>query len=145
MSRLVLDASMALSWLLPDESRDVSLVVRAELPKAETLWVPGHWHLEISNALCVAERRKRLDAAGVAQAVSLFTQLPVTIDPETSDRASAETLALARQHALSVYDAAYLELSLRRGASLASLDGPLRLVAKQLAVPVLPKKLAQES
>ena len=82
---------------------------------------------------------------GVAHAVSLFTQLPVTIDPETSDRASAETLALARQHALSVYDAAYLELSLRRGASLASLDGPLRLVAKQLAVPVLPKKLAQES
>lgn len=72
----------------------------------------------------MAERKKRLDAAGIAQAVALFTQLPVRVDPETNEHASAETLSLARQHTLSVYDAAYLELALRRGATLASLDGP---------------------
>jgi predicted nucleic acid-binding protein len=93
----------------------------------------------------MAERRKRLDATGVAQAVALFTQLPVTVDPETSDRAGSETLALARQHTLSVYDAAYLELALRRGASLASLDGPLRFIAKKIGVAVVPKKLPNES
>ena len=145
MSRLVIDASMALSWLLPDESSDASLTVRAELTKAGSVWVPAHWQLEVANALCMAERRKRLDAAGVAQAVSLFTQLPVTLDPETSERASAEILALARQHTLSVYDATYLELALRRGAFLATLDGPLRIVAKKLGVPVLPKKLPTET
>ena len=144
MSRLVIDASMALSWLLADESNDASLAVRSELLRAESVWVAAHWHLEVSNALWMAERRKRLDATGLAQAVSLFTQLPVIVDPETSQRASAETLALARQHTLSVYDAAYLELALRRGASLTSLDGPLRLVAKKLGVPLLPKKLLEK-
>ena len=56
-----------------------------------------------------------------------------------------EAVALARQHTLSVYDAAYLELALRRGAALATLDGPLRMVAKKLGVPILPKKLPDES
>ncbi len=144
MSHLVLDASMALSWLLPDEASEASVAVQAELSKAEAIWVAAHWRLEVANSLCMAERRKRLDAAGIAQAVALFTQLPVTVDPETNAHASAETLSLARQHTLSVYDAAYLEIALRRGAVLASFDGPLRLVAKKLRVPLLPKKLANE-
>ena len=139
MSRLVLDASMALSWLLPDEASASTLAVQAELLKAEGVWVAAHWRLEVANSLCMAERRKRLDAAGIAQAVALFTQLPVLVDPDTNEHAGSETLALARQHALSVYDAAYLELALRRGAALATLDGPLRTVAKKLGVPLLPK------
>ena len=145
MSHLVLDASMALSWLLPDEASKSSVAVQAELSKADGVWVAAHWRLEVANSLCMAERRKRLDATGIAQAVALFTQLPVSVDPETHDRASAETLSLARQHALSVYDAAYLELALRRGATLATLDAPLRVVAKKLGVPILPKKLFNES
>jgi predicted nucleic acid-binding protein len=145
VSRLVLDASITLSWLLPDEASASSVEAQTELLKAEGVWVAAHWHLEVANSLCMAERRKRLDAPGIAQAVSLFTQLPVTVDPETKDHASAETLSLARQHTLSVYDAAYLELALRRGAMLATLDGPLRVVAKKLGVPVLPKKLPEES
>jgi predicted nucleic acid-binding protein len=145
MRHVVLDASIALSWLLPDEASGVTLAVQEELLQAEGIWVAAHWRLEVANSLWMAERRKRLDAAGVAQAVSLFTQLPVTVDPETNDHASAETLSLARQHALSVYDAAYLELALRRGATLATLDGPLRGVAKKLGVPVLPRKLPAES
>ena len=145
MSHLVLDASMALSWLLPDESSGATLAVQAELARAEGVWVAAHWRLEVANSLCMAERNKRLDAAGIAQAVSLFTQLPVLVDPETDEHASAETLSLARQHTLSVYDAAYLELALRRGATLATLDGPLRAVATQLGVPILPKKLPDES
>ncbi len=144
MSHLVLDASMALSWLLPDEASEASVEVQTELARAEGVWVAAHWRLEVANSLCMAERRKRLDAAGIAQAVALFTQLPVTVDPETNEHASAETLSLARQHTLSVYDAAYLELALRRGATLASFEGPLRLVAKRLGVPLLPKKLAGE-
>jgi predicted nucleic acid-binding protein len=144
VSRLVIDASMALSWLLPDESAEGSLAVREELLRTENVWVAAHWHLEICNSLWVAERRKRLDAIGVAQAVELFTQLPVMVDPETQTRAGSETLALARQHTLSVYDAAYLELALRQGAALASLDGPLRLIAKKLGLAILPEKLPDE-
>jgi len=145
MSRLVIDASMTLSWLLPDEQSTASPAVRSEFFKMESVWVPAHWRLEVCNLLWMAEKRKRLDATGVAQAVALFTQLPVLVDPETNDRAGSETLGLARQHTLSVYDAAYLELALRRGAALASFDGPLRVIAKFLGVPVLPAKLPNES
>jgi predicted nucleic acid-binding protein len=135
---------MALSWLLPDEDNDLSIAARNELLTAEAVWVAAHWHLEICNSLWMAERRKRLDAKGIAEAVALFTQLPVKIDPETALRAGSETLALARQHTISVYDAAYLELALRRGAVLASFDGPLRTIAKKISVPLLPRKLAHE-
>jgi predicted nucleic acid-binding protein len=86
----------------------------------------------------MAERRKRLDATGIAQAITLCEQLPVVVDPQTNDRAGSETLSLARQHTLSVYDAAYLELALRRGASLASLDITLRTIARKLGVKLLP-------
>jgi len=132
-------------WLLPDEDSALTLAAREGLLTAESVWAPAHWRLEVCNALCMAERRKRLDVTGIAQAVALFTQLPVLLDPETNARAGGETLALARQHKLSVYDAAYLELALRRGASLASLDGPLRTVAKQLGVPTQPQELTGES
>jgi predicted nucleic acid-binding protein len=109
--------------------------------EAESVWIAAHWHLEICNALWMAERRKRLNAAGVAQAAALLAQLPVSIDPETSVQASSRTLELARKHAISVYDAAYLELALRRGATLASLDGPLRDIAGTLGVQVAPAEI----
>jgi len=145
MSQIVLDASMALSWLLPDEAAPSTRTVQGELQKAGRVWVASHWRLEVANALCMAERRKRLNAAGLAQAVALFTQLPVTVDPETHERASAETLALARQHGLTTYDAACLEIALRLGASLASLDSELRKTARKLGVALLPQKRAAES
>lgn len=143
--RLVLDASMTLSWLLPDEQSESSVAVQSNMAEAEAVWVANHWHLEVANSLCMAERKKRLDAAGVARAVTLFTQLPVTVDVETNKHAGAETLSLARQHTLSVYDAAYLELALRLGATLATLDGQLRTVAKKLRVPILPKTLSNDT
>jgi predicted nucleic acid-binding protein len=93
----------------------------------------------------MAEQRKRLDAVGIAQAVSLFTRLPVLVDSETDAHAGSDTLASARRHALSVYDAAYLELASRRGAMLASLDLPLPAVAGRLKAPLLPKKWPGES
>lgn len=145
MSALVIDASITLSWLLPDETTDLSVTVRAEIPKAEVVWVPAHFRLEVCNSLWMAERRKRLDAAGVAQAADLFIKIPVQVDPETNERVASETLSLARQHALSVYDAAYLELALRRGAALASLDEGLRAVAKTLGTKLLPKNLRTDA
>jgi predicted nucleic acid-binding protein len=138
MNRFVLDASMALSWLLADEANPSSLAVQKALVNADEVFVPAHWHLEVANSIWMAERRKRLNAAGVAEAASLCSQLPVSIDPESARRATVETLEISRQHGISVYDAAYLELAMRRGATLASLDEPLRKVAKKSGVPILP-------
>lgn len=55
MSRLVVDASMTLSWLLPDESSASALTVRKEILTAESVWVPAHWRLEVCNSLWMAE------------------------------------------------------------------------------------------
>ena len=139
MSSFVIDASITLSWLLADEANADSATVQSALLKADAVWAPAHWRLEVTNAIWMAERRKRLDAVGVAQAISLFSQLPVVIDGETDKHAASGTLALSRQHGISVYDGAYLELALRKGATLASLDEPLRAVAKKSGVIVIPR------
>ncbi len=90
--------------------------------------------LEIVNALLAAERRKRIALASVNHAVGVLRQLPIQIDPETGTHSGQQTLELARRHSLSIYDAAYLELALRLGAHLASLDKALNAAAKQCGV-----------
>lgn len=138
MTEFIIDASLALSWLLPDERTPDSEPARRQFLAAEAVWVPAHWRLEVCNALWMAERRKRLDAAGVARAVALFVQLPVVVDSETNARAGSEILTLAREHSISVYDAAYLELALRKAAPLGSLDEALRTAASEAGLIVIP-------
>jgi predicted nucleic acid-binding protein len=129
MKRLVLDASVAVSWFLEDEHSLYAKEVRGRIPDAELVCVPTHWMLEVINALLAAERRKRIAAAAVNHAAGILRQMPISSDPVTGDEAGGQTLELARQHALSIYDAAYLELALRLGAALASFDGSLKAAA----------------
>jgi predicted nucleic acid-binding protein len=139
MSAFVIDASITLSWLLADEANADSAAIERALRKADVVWVPAHWRLEVVNAIWMAERRKRLDGAGVSQAIAFCSQMQVTVDGDTDKHAPTETLALARQHGISVYDAAYLELALRKGGTLASLDVNLREVAEKNGVAVVPR------
>ena len=141
MSAIVLDGSMALSWVLPDEQAAQAGVVRARMEAGCLARVPAHWALEVANALCMAERRKRISQADTAAALAALQRLSIKTDPETGSRAGGDTLALARQNTLSVYDAAYLELAMRSGAALASLDLPLRAAARKRKVPLLPERL----
>jgi predicted nucleic acid-binding protein len=53
---------------------------------------------------------------------------------ETNDRAWGEVLSLGRAHRPSAYDAAYLELALRRGLQLATLDHKLKAAACAVGV-----------
>ena len=130
MKRIVVDGSIAVSWFLQDETGGYAGAVRSKISDADLVSVPAHWMLEVTNALLVAERRKRIDAASVNHAVGILRQMPIRTDSEMDDQAGRQTLELARQHMLSIYDAAYLELALRVGAGLASLDEPLKATAK---------------
>jgi predicted nucleic acid-binding protein len=96
--------------------------------------VPALWHLEVGNALLMGERRKRSTNADTTRWLSLLSTLPIVVDDETMTRAWNDTLALARAHKLSVYDAAYLELALRRSLPLASLDANLKAAATVVGV-----------
>ena len=124
----VLDGSITLAWFFEDETDDYADAVETALASVSAT-VPSLWALEVANAVLVGERRKRTTEAKVTAFLSLLAQLPIVIDDETSARAWRETLNLARAHNLSVYNAAYLELALRRGLPIASADGKLKTAA----------------
>ena len=142
MSAFVLDCSITVAWLFDDEATPETDALLDRLKDGSAL-VPGLWHLEIANVLARAERHKRISAAQVAARVNLLGRLPIVTDPETQSRAFGEILALAGTQRLSTYDAAYLELAMRRGMALATLDKALVQAARHVDVDVLPVETAR--
>lgn len=98
--------------------------------------VPILWPLEVANILLVGERRGRIRQADSTTFNGLREGLPIRIDHETSDHATKASLGLARTQDLSVYDAAYLELAMRRGLPLATLDVKLKTAAAAIGGPI---------
>jgi predicted nucleic acid-binding protein len=124
----VLDCSVTVAWFFEDETDAYAEAVQDSLVRASAV-VPSLWSLEVGNALLVGERRRRATEANVTTFLTLLQSLPITSDDETTTRAWHDTLQLARGQNLSLYDATYLELALRRGLPLASLDGKLKSAA----------------
>jgi predicted nucleic acid-binding protein len=131
----VLDCSVAVAWFFEDEASAYAESVEDALTSVAAI-VPALWPLEVANALLIGERRKRTTEAKVTRFLSILSSLPVSVDDETVIRAWPESLQLARTHALSVYDAVYLELALRRGLPVATLDAKLKTVAGVVGVPL---------
>lgn len=125
---LVLDASVALAWCFEDEGGDYAVEVLAAL-RAREAAVASIWPLEVANGLLTAERRARIEPAAARQFAGLLLSLPIVIDPVARRRAFEAVLLLARRHELTSYDAAYLELAIRLGVPLASLDRKLAAAA----------------
>jgi predicted nucleic acid-binding protein len=124
---MVLDASMALSWLLERATPveiDRSIRAARETGRTETI-VPVLWHTEIANALLVAERRKIVSEAQVIDYLEHLAALLIAEDPLPPAAQRDKVMALSRLHGLSAYDATYLELALRKNAVLATFDGRL--------------------
>jgi predicted nucleic acid-binding protein len=121
----VVDPSVALAWLLPDETNTRADAVRAAIEGGAEAWIPAHWWLEMSNGLLMAERRRRITPEQTGRALSLVNDLPFEEDEQTAEQIPARTLTLARKHGLTIYDAAYLELAQRRRAILATFDEDL--------------------
>lgn len=132
----VMDCSLTMTWCFQDEStpETVSLMESLEEMQAH---VTTHWPLEVANVLRSSERRGRLTEADADFFLSTLRVLPIVIDRATPDYAWDEIMQLARAHILTPYDAAYLELALRLGLPLATLDKELRLAAQTLSVPLL--------
>jgi predicted nucleic acid-binding protein len=136
MTILVLDASVALAAVL-QESNAAAAADIMDRVAADRAAVPGHWHLEVGNALLLAERRNSISSAQRAEYVENLRALPIEVDLETRTRAWREIASLAERHRLTLYDAAYLELGLRRGLPLATFDVALRRAATAARAQVL--------
>jgi predicted nucleic acid-binding protein len=121
----VLDASVVLAWAFEDEGGDYAVGVLEELRSSEAV-AASLWPLEVTNGLVTAERRGRLGAPDGRRFLHLLLSLPIVVDPVGRRRAFEGVHALARTHGLTSYDAAYLELAVRYGIPVATLDEPLR-------------------
>lgn len=133
----VLDGSVAMAWFFADEVNDYANSVLAALATARAV-VPSLWPLEVANTILVGERRKRSTEAQAAAWLGILKSLAIEIDGETKTRAWSDTLALARSRNLSAYDATYLELAMRRGLPLATLDEKLQNAALAVGVAICP-------
>jgi predicted nucleic acid-binding protein len=133
----VLDASVAVAWCFEDESSDFADGILELLRTGSEAITPAIWPLEVANALVIAEWGKRISEAQVISQLSDLRRLPVLIEPMDLARAFDQILSVARQRHLTEYDAAYLELALRRALPLATLDKQLRRAASQAGIPLV--------
>ena len=135
MSPFVLDCSVAMAWCFDDESNaytDAAL----EKTSIEGALVPSIWPLEIQNVLLVAERRSRIEQAQSARFLEVIGALPIHIDREHAEWQLGNLMAIARELKLSAYDSAYVELAMRQGAMLATLDKKLQKAAQKVGITI---------
>ncbi len=138
MTDFVLDNSVSMRWHLEsgktsDQTYAESVLV--SLSEADAI-VPNLWHLEAANVLVGAEKRGDTTTGEVERFIAQLENLPIHVDPLTANQSFSRILTLSRAYKLSSYDAAYLELSMREGLPLATLDKDLRKAAKKANVDI---------
>jgi predicted nucleic acid-binding protein len=140
--RFVLDNSVTMRWLFGDGSPSDQAYAKQVLGliTVGNVLVPSVWCLEVANVIARAENKYGLAEARSAEFVHVLQQMHIQIDSETCVHAMGNTLQLARRYNLSAYDAAYLELALREGLPLATLDEALGKVAKNVGVKIFTSK-----
>jgi len=136
VSGFVVDTSVIVSWCLRDEKDDYSDRILDQISASEAV-IPSLARFEIANVLLVAERRNRLTEADANRFINLLESLPIRVDQAPLGLDLEKILAIGRQHRLSAYDAAYLELAMREGLSFATRDQDLREAALKCGVHVL--------
>ena len=142
--KFVLDASLTRALFFEDEATVETERVYDQLAEGAQALCPGHWPLEVANALLMAERRKQIEGIKTSQFLDLLVQFLISVEP--CDRGLGQSLLpLARNHGLTIYDAAYLDLSMRNRLPLGSLDGALREAARSVGVAVLPERVTGEA
>ncbi len=133
----IVDASVGFAWVYQGQATPETDQLLNEVAAGATVIVPALWFLEMSNVLLIAQRRHRLTAIQRKAALEKLTAMQFTVDEEEAHHAFGRTSELAEKYGLTIYDAAYLELALRRSLPLASRDETLRNAAKQCGLKAL--------
>ena len=133
--RFVVDNSIVMTWCFKDEANPYADIVLDSLADAVAI-VPAIWPLEVVNVLLVAERRKRINESDSVRFISLLSKLPIIVERAWPERMMKDLLTLGRANSLSSYDSAYLELAMRQGLPIATLDGKLLEAAMRVDIPI---------
>jgi predicted nucleic acid-binding protein len=136
INSFVVDNSVVMSWCFKDEKNKYGDAVLDRLAESTAI-VPPIWPLEVVNVLLVAERRNRLKQVDSVRFITLLLQLPIVVEQEGPGKKMKDLLALGRANNLSSYDAAYLDLSMRKDCPIATLDKKLIEAAKNVNVTIL--------
>ena len=132
----VLDCSVAMAWVFPDEASEATDRLRDSLID-DRAFVPSLWPVEVGSVLLTASRRGRIDMSEWPVICASLDALPIEIEPVSTSRVWEDALTLANCYDLSVYDATYLELALRMRLPLATLDQELATAAQAAGVDAL--------
>jgi predicted nucleic acid-binding protein len=135
--KFVPDASVTMTWCFEDEKTELTEGLLEALADGAEAMVPGIWVHEVANAVAGALRRGRITGAAGASFIEDVQGLPIQVDGEGERRVFEAVFQVACQHGLTVYDAAYLELAMRRGLPLATLDERLERAAREAGVEVV--------
>ena len=137
MKGILVDASVAASWLLRDEQSDTAQQVLAEMQKGVPVFAPSLWLLEITNVLFNAERRRRIDRKHRDAALEQLERLPITFlaAPTLPDLRALRHFA--EKYQLTAYDAEYLRVAKEQKLILATEDGNLLAAARREKVPLV--------
>ena len=131
----VLDCSVAMAWVFPDEATEATGRLRDSLVD-DRAFVPSLWPIEVGSVLLAATQRGRVGTSEWRQICASLEALPIEIEPVSTSRVWGATLRLAGEHGLSVYDAMYLELAQRMRLPLATLDKALAAAAQAAGLDV---------
>jgi predicted nucleic acid-binding protein len=135
LSGFVLDASVAVSWCFEDESSSYTESALDFLTFGGRGIAPAIWPEEVVNALLVGERRRRVSAMKVDNFLDRLAKYPIEVRREPPQTIFQSVPQVARRFNLAAYDASYLELAMREGLPLATLDTQLRAAARKAGVP----------
>lgn len=130
----VADASVAIGWVHPGQATRHTDAMLDAIAEGAILEVPALWPMEVANALIVLVRRRKLTENERQAGLGWLQGLRLRLDHDMASLAFSRLSDLAASHQLSVYDAAYLELALRRHLVLGCKDGPLRTAARRAGV-----------
>ena len=137
MRAFVLDASIALGWMLDRPvparaSQARKFIIAGAIPV-----VPGLWRHEVSNAVVISERRGRLTADQVKTLTADLEEFSDVVEVDVLMVRASLLIETARRTSLTAYDAAYLELASRRKLPLATLDEKLREAARRTGLELI--------
>ena len=133
----VADASIATSWVLTSQATPLANRILAEIRSGTPFYVPSLWFLEAANSLLLLQRRGKLGVDQCAHARAAIGRMRPVVDDEGPLQQLQSVWQLAAELQLTIYDATYLELAIRRGAVLASRDGSLIRAAKKRGILTL--------
>jgi predicted nucleic acid-binding protein len=134
---IVLDASLAIEWLL-DQKPPLAPADTYQTLLHEDVLVPAHWPLEIANTLRPELRSRKISIADFQFIMETLDRLTIGVQPPLDLDEIGPLTDFSVTYQLTAYDAVYVQLAMQNNATLATLDRAMRAAAAKLNIPLLP-------